>query len=157
MKFFIEVENGKAIQHPAFEDNLNQAFPDGIPDRFEPFERIGSPLPVGTFQKSVCTYVKNETGIWNDVWSVSDMTEEEKQNKIFELSENINGLAAANLNLATRMLFRCTADSDLQGVQKWSECINKYNSWELISVLPTLPALPKLLKKDIETGEWIEL
>jgi len=157
MKWFIEVENRKTIRHPATEDNLKQAFPDGIPDRFEPFERIGSQLvPDTEFQKSVVNYVKNEHGIWNDVWSIEDMTEEEKQQKIYEISENVKAFVASRLRFAKVMAMQCTADSDLSGVQKWEECISKHESWQLVSVLPTFPQIPLLLKKDIQNNEWVE-
>jgi hypothetical protein len=157
MKLYIEVENGNAIQHPAFEDNLNQAFPEGIPDRFEPFERIGSQMPVGTFQKSVVAYVKNENGVWNDVWSIEQMSEDEKQIKINQITENVNRVAMANENYASSMILKCTAEADLNGVNAWNNCLNEYKSWKLMSVLPTTPRLPALLRKDIETGEWVPI
>jgi len=153
MKLYIEVENGNAIQHPAFEDNLNQAFPEGIPNRFEPFERIGSELPVDTFQKSVCTYVKNENGIWNDVWSVVDMTDEEKQVKIDEIKLNVNKRFQDNFRLAQVMVLRCTADSDLNGVNVWNNYINICKLWNLESVLPTTPPIPRLPIRN-ESGNW---
>ena len=42
MNLYIETENGQPKNHPAFEDNLIQAFGD-IPEHWVPFERIERP------------------------------------------------------------------------------------------------------------------
>ena len=44
MKLYIQVENGQPINHPAFADNLTQAFGQ-IPNTWEPFYRIERPVP----------------------------------------------------------------------------------------------------------------
>ena len=42
MNLYIETNNGQTINHPAFEDNLIQAF-GSIPEHFEPFVRVERP------------------------------------------------------------------------------------------------------------------
>jgi hypothetical protein len=79
MKLYIEVVDGKTVSHPALEENLLQAFPDGIPTNFESFVRTTPPLP-GLYQKldmEGSTYEKID-GVWTDVWVVSPISEEEK-------------------------------------------------------------------------------
>jgi hypothetical protein len=81
MKLYIETENGQTKNHPAFEDNLIQAFGD-IPDHWEPFVRVEMPKP-GLYQVLVSeqpTYEKVD-GVWTDVWNFREMTNEEKLNK----------------------------------------------------------------------------
>jgi hypothetical protein len=81
MRLFIEVANGNASNHPAFEDNLMQAF-GCIPDNWEPFIRIPRP-EMGTYDvldSDMPTYQKID-GSWVDVWMLRPMTAEEKNDK----------------------------------------------------------------------------
>lgn len=92
MKLYIQVENGVTINHPAFEDNLLEAF-GTIPKDWVPFSRISQPSPkalsIGVYQVPVCTYVLDNDGIsWKDQWSVRDMTQEEKTKKIDEVLQH---------------------------------------------------------------------
>jgi hypothetical protein len=78
MNLYIETENGVTKNHPAFEDNLLQAF-GSIPAHWEPFTRVERPTLTAyqllENQESVYTLVN---GTWMDTWSVRDMTTEEK-------------------------------------------------------------------------------
>jgi hypothetical protein len=78
MNLYIETENGVTKNHPAFEENLKQAFGE-IPAHWEPFTRVERPV-LGVYQtmdsdESVYTKVD---GVWTDVWTVREMTTEEK-------------------------------------------------------------------------------
>jgi len=78
MNLYIETNNGQTINHPAFEDNLIQAF-GSIPERFESFNRVERPIPTA-YQILVSqepTYQK-VNNVWTDVWDLRDMTAEEK-------------------------------------------------------------------------------
>ena len=78
MNLYIETENGVTKNHPAFEDNLLEAF-GSIPENWEPFVRVECPTP-GMYQvldNTIPTYAKVD-GVWTDVWVVRDMTAEEK-------------------------------------------------------------------------------
>ena len=81
MNLYIETENGVTKNHPALEDNLMQAF-GVIPTRWEPFTRVEKPLPTvyQTFDYPEFVYAK-VNGVWTDVWTLRDMTEEEKTAK----------------------------------------------------------------------------
>ena len=81
MNLYIETENGVTKNHPAFEDNLIQAF-GGIPDHWEPFTRVAAPTP-GVYEimdSNIPTYSKVDS-VWTDVWTLRDMTVEEKSAK----------------------------------------------------------------------------
>lgn len=78
MILYIEIENGKPKNHPALEENLLQAF-GTIPDNWVPFKRIQKP-PTAIYElfdpeNSVYQIVD---GIYQDVWVIRHMTEEEK-------------------------------------------------------------------------------
>ena len=81
MNLYIETENGATKNHPAFEDNLMQAF-GAVPAHWEPFTRVERPVPTvyQIFDSQDPTYEKVD-GVWTDVWSVRDMTAEEKTAK----------------------------------------------------------------------------
>jgi hypothetical protein len=81
MNLYIETENGQTKNHPAFEDNLLQAF-GAIPDHWEPFTRVERPIPTvyQVLESDEPVYTKID-GIWTDVWALRDMTAEEKAAK----------------------------------------------------------------------------
>ena len=78
MNLYIETKNGAIKNHPAFEDNILQAF-GFIPDHWEPFVRVERPN-LGVYEaleRPEPTYEKVD-GVWTDVWHKRDMTAEEK-------------------------------------------------------------------------------
>jgi len=77
MNLYIETENGVAKNHPAFEDNLIQAFGQ-VPEHWAPFERVERPT-LGTYQVFEAEEPTYELvgGVYKDVWAVRDMTAEE--------------------------------------------------------------------------------
>ena len=107
MNLYIETENGNPINHPAFEDNLMQAF-GSIPERWEPFTRVEQPIPTvyQILESDEPVYTKIE-GVWTDVWSLRDMTAEEKSTKqqavrdAFNTREQASNWSAWTLDEAT--------------------------------------------------------
>lgn len=107
MNLYIETENGVTKNHPAFEDNLKQAF-GAIPAHWEPFTRVERPVP-GVYQlmeSDEPVYAKVD-GVWTDVWSMRDMTAEEKAAKqqetitVFNTRDQAENWSAWVLNEAT--------------------------------------------------------
>ena len=78
MNLYIETENGVTKNHPAYENNLIQAF-GAVPAHWEPFTRVERPVPgiYELLESDTPVYAKVD-GVWTDVWSVRDMTVEEK-------------------------------------------------------------------------------
>ena len=78
MNLYIETEIGIAKNHPALEGNLIEAF-GIIPANWEPFIRVEKPLPAlyQTFDSPESVYAKVD-GVWTDVWTLRDMTAEER-------------------------------------------------------------------------------
>jgi len=104
---YIETENGATKNHPAFEDNLIQAF-GVVPTHWEPFTRVERPTPavyqILEFDEPV--YAKVD-GVWTDVWSLREMTAEEKTAKqqavitVFNQQEYASNWSAWTLDEAT--------------------------------------------------------
>lgn len=78
MKLYIQVENDQAVNHPAIEDNLLQVFGE-IPNNWKPFTRVERPVP-GVYEvlESTEPIYTNIGGVWTDVWTLRNMTPEEK-------------------------------------------------------------------------------
>jgi hypothetical protein len=87
MDLYIKTENGQVKNHPAFEENLIQAF-GAVPENWERFVRIEPPtLAVyQVFDDPQVTYEK-VNGVWTDVFHVRDMTPEEKAAKQQQLKD----------------------------------------------------------------------
>ena len=96
MKLYIETENGQTKNHPAFEDNLMQAFGQ-IPDHWEPFVRVERPMPgvYETLESDEPVYAKVD-GTWTDVWTLRPMTDAEKAAKQQAVKDAFNGREQAS-------------------------------------------------------------
>jgi len=132
MNLYIQIENGKPINHPAFEDNLIAAF-GSIPAHWEAFIRVERPIPT-VYQVLVSeesTYEFNEaTGYWMDIWALRDMTADEitaKQQQAKELwaqRPNFANFSAWTFNEAT-----CQYEPPIprpEGAFKWDGATNSW-------------------------------
>ena len=90
MNLYIETKDGQPVNHPAFGDNLMQAFGQ-IPDHWEPFVRIERPVPgvYEVLESDMPTYEKVD-GTWADVWALRPMTDAEKAAKQQEVKDSFN-------------------------------------------------------------------
>jgi len=81
MNLYIQIENGTPINHPALKDNLIQAF-GSVPLNWESFIRVEIPKPTiyQILESNEPIYTK-VNGVWTDVWSIRNMTIEEKTTK----------------------------------------------------------------------------
>jgi hypothetical protein len=110
MNLYIEIENGAPKNHPAFMDNLLQAF-GSIPAQWEMFIRVERPVPsvYQVLASDEPTYEK-VNNFWTDVWSVREMTAEEKTAKqqaainLFNDREYASNWSAWTLDEATCMM-----------------------------------------------------
>ena len=88
MELYIRLQNGEAFEHPILEDNFVLAFPDvdtnNLPPEFARFVRV-SPPELGVYEKNQTVSYELIDGVYTDVFSCEQMTEEEKvavQNEI---------------------------------------------------------------------------
>jgi len=90
MRLFIRLQNGVPFEHPIFEGNFKEAFPevdlDNLPSWVEPFCRVAPPS-VGPYEVNEGATYEKINGVFTDVWHVRQMTEEEKQAVILEESK----------------------------------------------------------------------
>ena len=157
MNLFIETENGVTKNHPAFEDNLIQAF-GAVPTQWEPFTRVERPVPgvYQTMDSQEPVYAKVD-GVWTDVWTVHELTAEEKTAKqqavitAFNTRDQASNWSAWALDEATctmqppiprpepvegKIVFWCGADANWKEAPTRPEGDYKFDfiAWEWIAV-----------------------
>ena len=81
MALFIQIENDQPVNHPVYDFNLIQVY-GRIPEGWAMFNRVDRPIPTvyQILESDEPVYTKIE-GVWTDVWSLRDMTAEEKTAK----------------------------------------------------------------------------
>jgi len=94
---YIQVENNAPVNHPAFEDNLIQAF-NSVPPNWEPFVRVEQPeLPLHQVLVSQQPVYEKVYGVWTDVWSFRQMTSEEVSAEQYARAQLNNALVLAGI------------------------------------------------------------
>jgi hypothetical protein len=76
MNLYIETENNQIKNHPAFEENLIQAFGE-VPSNWVPFIRVEIPI-IDIYEVYEGVTYELVNGAYTDVHHVRPMTEEEK-------------------------------------------------------------------------------
>lgn len=157
MNLYIEVENGVAKNHPAMEDNLIQAF-GSVPAHWEPFTRVKCP-EIGVYQileSNEPTYAKIN-GVWIDIWSIRNMTAEEKivrqqtQREIFNAFEQPANWSAWVLDEATcKMVPPIPRPTPIEGVLVF--WCGADNNWK---VAPSRPEGE--YKFDFLAWQWVQV
>jgi hypothetical protein len=107
MNLYIRIKDGQPFEHPIFEDNLCQAFPDidvnNLPVEFAKFVRV-SPPTLGVYEKNQTVSYQLIDGIYTDVFSCEQMTPQE----ITEKQQNLRDVWAANNGFASWLLNETT-------------------------------------------------
>lgn len=96
MDLFIQIRNGQPYEHPILGDNFRQVFPDldadNLPPEFAKFERVENPRNAGPYEVDEVSY-QWVNGVVKDVWTVRQMTQEERDAKFqWLLDQAINVL-----------------------------------------------------------------
>jgi hypothetical protein len=88
MNLYVQIKDGQPFEHPIFEDNFIEVFPDvdinNLPPEFARFKRIpveDCGLTADSLSKKLVTthYRLASDGFWEDVWEIVDKNEDELQ------------------------------------------------------------------------------
>lgn len=159
MNLYIETENGVTKNHPAFEDNLLQAF-GSIPEHWEPFIRVERPVPdVYQVLENQEPIYEKVNGVWTDVWSVRDMTLAEKTAKqqevitVFNSREQAENWSAWTLNEATcTMVPPIPRPAPVEGITMlWCGADNNWKE------APARPVDDNQYKFDFLAWQWVQV
>lgn len=158
MNLFIEIEDGRPKNHPAYEDNLIQAF-GSIPSHWESFTRVERPT-CGAYEVLTAepTYEK-VNGVWTDVWHKRDMTTEEKTAKqqvvitMFNDSEYASNWSAWTFDEAIcEMVPPIPRPEPVEGTHvAWC---GADNNWKEV---PAYPVDNKQYKFNFIAWQWVEI
>ena len=159
MNLYIETENGAVKNHPAFEDNLIQAF-GSIPEHWEPFVRVErSTFGVYKIVEADTPTYEKVNGVWTDVWPVRDMTAEEKATKQ-RLARNMLDAHEQAENWSTWTLDEATCEmvppvphpEPIEGVAVlWCGADNNWKE------APAFPVDGNRYKFDFFAWQWVQL
>ena len=164
MELYIKVENGQTVDHPAFGDNLRQAFGE-IPSNWQPFTRIERPI-LGVYEvldSDTPTYQKVD-GVWKDVWALRAMTAAEKAAKQ-QVAKDVWAARDQAANWSAWVFNEATCEYDpptprpetdetklQQGIYTfWSGADNNWKD------TPTYPKDGKNYKFDFFAWAWVEI
>jgi hypothetical protein len=106
MELYIRIVDGQPFEHPILGDNFRQAFPDvdtnNLPAEFARFVRIAAPL-IGVYEKNQTVSYQLVDGVYTDVFSVKQMTDEEiaAKQKTAKDAWATNGFTSWTFNEAT--------------------------------------------------------
>lgn len=162
MNLYIETENGTFKNHPAFENNLIEAF-GSVPNHWEAFTRVERPT-LGAYElltSESSTYEKVD-GVWTDVWYKRDMTAEEKTAKqqsviaIFNSRDQASNWSAWTLDEATCEMVPPVArpEIDLAKIAAgiYTSWCGADNTWKDTPVRPVGD-----YTFDFGTWQWVEI
>lgn len=77
MKLYIQIQDGKPINHPSYETSLLETF-GKIPNDWELFVRTPKPVvPTNLIVDPSFPFYEKINGVWTDVWNIRKRTEEE--------------------------------------------------------------------------------
>jgi hypothetical protein len=143
MELFIQIKDGQPFEHPIFGDNFRQAFPDvdinNLPPEFARFERIQCPQLATLFQVDEVSYQWID-GIVKDVWTVREMTDQEKAQKMQDLSTSAIGTVNYMREVAQDNANNALTEA---AKQAWLDYVGALNEWTLVDpVNPNIPAPP---------------
>lgn len=145
MNLYIRLQNGQPIEHPIFETNLKEAFPNvdlnNLPPEFARFTRIQRPKPSLYQVVDPQPTYQFIDGVVQDVWNVRAMTDEEKQAKQQILIEGIELDRKNYIALATKKLETCP-DAQKPYWEKWIQDLTNF-TYTLESANVLFPNQPR--------------
>ncbi len=153
LELFIQIRDGEPHEHPIRGGNFREAFPDIDPenlpaDQFAKFIRV-QPPEVATYEVAEFTYGWVD-GVVKDIWTVRPMTEEEQADKFEQMSLGVYAHRDSLVTHCNDMIIQVT---DPIGNQAWRETLAELIVWQLESLDPITPILPRLPFRDPK-GEW---
>lgn len=155
-ELFIQIKDGEPHEHPILGGNFREAFPDVDPenlpaDQFAKFIRVQAP-EIDTYEVADLTYGWVD-GVVKDIWTVRPMTEEEHADKFEQMSLGVYGQRDNLITRCNEMIIQVTEPI---GNQAWRETLAALIVWQLESLDPITPSLPRLPVRS-PRGDWRKL
>lgn len=119
MNLYIRLRNGQPFEHPLFEENVRQAFPEldltNLPADWARFTRYQQPgadvLPVGVFEVAEVKYtLSTDSTTWQDTWTTRSMTDAERNKKTRDTVASVAANKEQLTTLANEQIAATTGD-----------------------------------------------
>jgi hypothetical protein len=140
MELYIQIKDGQPFEHPILGDNFREAFPhtdvNNLPPEFARFERLPSPENATTFEVDEVHYAWVD-GVVKDVWTVREMTQEEKAQKLEQITEGVLAVYEGIKKVAQEKFELAPTETQKQA---WSDYLVQLSAWVLVD--PTKPKFP---------------
>lgn len=140
MRLYIKIENGRPVGHPYFESNLLEAGIDPL-EGYARFYRVASPEDLGHYEVAEVSYEWVDDAV-SDVWTIREMSEEEKAVKRADMVRQINESVVQAKSHAMSELDAAQSDSDKA---IWADFIAQLEAYECVD--PDNPKLPPMPRK----------
>ena len=154
MALFIQIENDQPVNHPVYDFNLIQVYGQ-IPQGWAMFNRVDRPIPTvyQVLESDEPVYAKVD-GVWTDVWSLRDMTAEEKTAKQQAEKDNWSALPNRDNFIAwtfdeATCAYAPPTPRPTDGNYLWQGTTNS------CVIRPPYPDDGKQYKLDIPTATWV--
>jgi hypothetical protein len=152
--FYVQIDkNGNMIGHPYSGENLRHALninPD-IDSNYEPFQRISleqSNVVPNLLQKVIHSYQKNNN-IWQDVWTIVDLTGDELNIKEQEIRDDVGNFVKIRIGWANDIISQTTSEDDKKQCQDHINAIQSFTVTNFNVIGINLPKLPYKDKDNI--------
>jgi hypothetical protein len=158
-KFYIQVdENGNAVNHPAFESNLLEAFPNGIPSNWELFEHAPGVNPPRMWDVLERTYEK-VNGVWTNKGVYRPMNETEQAEATEGYFKQIQDDKQTLIERATFLIRERENVFDTASVAVLAEYKSRLEAWSVVALGDSFdnfcsPPYPESPVRQ-EDGTWV--
>jgi hypothetical protein len=143
MNLYIRIQDGQPFEHPLFESNVKEVWPDidlnNLPSNLVRFERVQPPVP-GSFEVLDGFTYELVDGIYKDVWHLRPMNDSERQDQIARFTESLNAGRTYLLQEANKKLESAT-EAQKQYWQGYITELTNYTPEDITK--PSFPVAPK--------------
>ena len=149
MDLSIKIVNGQPEGHPVLNANLEDIYGsmENAPSDYQPFIRVSQNVIPGLYQNAVSSYQQVD-GVWQDVWAIVDMTEEE----ITVRKQEVHAvLVDREKTVRQKLVNRLASSTDQNFIDIHQQYLAVLDNWELDINDPVFPEPPYL---DKDTNLW---
>jgi len=143
MNLYIRIKDGQPFEHPLFEENVKQVWPDidlnNLPPDLARFERVNPPV-AGTYEVLDGFTYDLVDGVYKDVWHLRPMNDAERQEQNAKFTESLNQGKTYLLQIAQEKINEVN-DEGKKALQTFINEINAFVPENLSKY--NLPLLPK--------------
>ena len=146
MNLYIRIKDGQPFEHPLFEENVKQVWPEidlnNLPPELARFERVQPPVPEVYEVLDGFSYELVD-GVYKDVWHLRPMTDSERQDQNAKFIESLNSGKAFLIQQAQEKM-NSVDDAGKAALETYIAQLNAFMPVDFTKyVLPQLPRFNK--------------